>query len=233
MDYRELPIDQWWKLVADAEPEQISKNSTVSMAVAQGPFSTGQLAVTASQPGRVDFSWLPVASPSPVRWPSVGDWPACIQAFVPKVAKWLPQYPSPIHRVAFGATVSSPVPDRSSGYRALESALDDIGLKLPGDLSDFLIQFNLPLASRSGPDGMVINRLARWGVAKLAPIFFQVGLSSPTPIFPQIAEVSAVRIELDFNTPAEWLQAISIDHGRDLLREMPQMSIDYLAERLQ
>lgn len=231
MDYRELPIDQWWRSVADAEPEQVGRNTATSMAVAEGPFSVGRLSVTAGQPGRVDFNWLPMGSGSPTRWPSVGDWPDSIQTFVPKVTKWLPQYPSPIHRLAFGATVSSSVPDRSSGYRILEAALKDLRVKLPSDLTDFLLQFNLPLASRLGPDGMLINRLARWGVAKLAPLFFQVGLAPP--MLPQIAESSAVRIELDFNTPAEWLRPISIDQAHGLLKEMPQMSVDYLAERLQ
>jgi hypothetical protein len=51
IDFRRAPVDEWWRVVANAEPEQVSRNANNGQAVAEGVFSTGRLAVAAGPGG--------------------------------------------------------------------------------------------------------------------------------------------------------------------------------------
>jgi hypothetical protein len=235
LDYRKAPVDQWWRLAAKADPDQVSITAASLHAVAEGPFSKGRLTLAAS-PGRVDWQQGPSTPPTDHdQWLSIGNWPECIQEFIPPLLEWLPTF-TPINRLAFGAVVVSSIPDREAGYRVLESALSELQLKLTPDMSDFLLQFNRPVPSQRGPAGMAINRLSRWSVALLQPIWVQVAVTGASP--PTVstdrsrAESHAVRIELDFNTAAGWSQNIADEQSRALLTELTQSAIEFLEERL-
>lgn len=234
LDYRQMPVDQWWRSVADAEPENVAKNIANMHAVAEGPYSAGRLSVTVGV-ARVDWTLSPLPSSSPSHWPSVGDWPQGLHGFVSLLSNWFPHFVTPMNRLALGVAALCPVSDSDSGYRVLESALADIvHPKLPTDLSDFLLQFNRPVPSQHGPKGMVINRLGRWGAVRLAPVYVLVGTPPPAGATKTATSPGsfAVRVELDFNTAFESSQDISIEHAKKLLDEMSQLAVSYVEERL-
>jgi hypothetical protein len=233
MDYRDAPVDSWWRLMTGGEPEQVTRNTASLQVVAEGPFSIGRLALAVS-PGRVDWA-ISSLPPSPgQQWPTVGTWPQCIQEFIPAVLEWLPAFTSMV-RLAFGAVVVLPVPDRAKGYRILESALSDLRIQLPEGISDFLLQLNQPLTPSSSP-GMTINRVTRWSVALLAPVWVQVAITPNAPgnisVDTSRPQTSAVRVELDFNTPADWSQPIALEQAQGLVPELTRLAAEYVRERI-
>jgi hypothetical protein len=177
-----------------------------------------------------------MAAPSPDgQWPSFGTWPNCVSGFVEPLLKWIPQF-QPILRFAFGAVVVLPVTDRASGYRQLESSLGELKVRIPEDVTDFLLQFNRSIAAPNGPPGMTINRIFRCGVAVLAPLRVRIATTPsgpPLTTFDPNAEhskLTALRIEVDFNTAPEWSQAITIDQAETLTRDLPQLAINGIEE---
>jgi len=222
------PIEGLWRSIANSEPEQVIRNGTMKQLIAEGPHANGRLSVVSAL-GRIDTILSPLPSPVGGQWPSIGNWP--MRASVLRLMEFVKDIP-PITRIAFGATVISPVEDKIAGYRLIEQGAFDIQPKIPDEVSDFLLQFNCPVRSRRGPDGMTINRLARWGVAQVKLIWMQIGSSPPISREPTTREVMAARLELDFNTAAEWTNEIPRNQVTELAAELVELSEQYVEERL-
>ena len=235
LDYRQVPVDEWWRRVAGVNAEQVSRNAQSASAVAEGPFDKGRLAVV-GLPGRVDWQLLPVAARAP-EWPTVGEWPNYIPHFVEPVKAWLREF-GVANRVAFGAVVIAIVQTRDEAYHAVEAGLSDLKLKVgSSEVSDFLLQFNKPVPSRHGPQGMVLNRLARWSAAVLKPVTLQLSIGTNPPMIAPMPEASqtelhAARIELDFNTMPDWSGQLASEQAAELFDELVRVAIDYVGERL-
>lgn len=238
-DHLQVPVDAWWHAITGSSPEQIARSGANTFsALAEGPFSNGRLAVAAS-PGRVDCQLAPaLPTAAPREWPNLGTWPECLDALVSPVRAWLPAI-QPIARLAFGVIIAKSVADRPTGYRQIESALSELQIRLPSDLSDFLIQLNRPIAASHAP-GMTINRLSRWGVALLAPVMIQLAVVLPNVQMqtPQAdagltrQQLHALRVELDFNTAAEWTQPIAPESAQALLDELTDLARNYVTDHL-
>jgi hypothetical protein len=233
-DYRQPPLDEWWRIATGAEPEQVNRSAANQQAMAEGPWQSGRLALVAT-PGRVDWHLTPPPSLSS-EWPSIGKWPDSISMLIEPSAKWLGDVQS-ITRVAFGALVVLPVSDRFAGYRLAEAALSELNLKLPEGLTDFLIQFNLAMPSPIGPAEMKFNRLARWGVALLKQVFLQVAVAAGTPTTVATGDLGrpefhALRAELDFSTSADWNGALPPEQAVSLLKELANQAVGYVKERV-
>lgn len=234
-DLRQVPIDEWWKRATGADPAQVTRNVAMAQLAAEGQFADGRLSVVVT-PGRIDWQVSSVPARAP-EWPRLGPWPDYIPRLVNPVKDWLGSF-GVTNRIAFGAVVVGIVDDRDTGYRAVEAALSDLGLKLPSlEVTDFLLQFNKPIDSREGPTGLLLNRLSRWSVAVLKPVIYQVmiGGAGAPPIPPEPTshpDSHAVRVELDFSTQADWSRQLTAEQGRSLLDELVSRAIDYLKERV-
>jgi hypothetical protein len=92
---------------------------------------------------------------------------------------------------------------------------------------------------------MRINQLGRWGVALLAPVWVQIQVAQtpmPMPMPMPMQEVFGsdasrpssygLRVELDFNTSAEWTQGLTPTEAQDLTEELRQLAVKYVGTRI-
>jgi hypothetical protein len=168
-------------------------------------------------------------------WPGVGEWPASARSFTDRVQGVLAEI-GRAKRLAFGAILSLPTEDKLGGYRILEAGTRDLGLHLPDDASDFMLQINRPVASRRGPKGLTLNRLAKWSVSLTAPLWFTFTVS-PESKEPKATALGgeagfALRLELDFSTPADWAGELVGDEMQIIMGEMVEVADNYVSERL-
>jgi hypothetical protein len=215
-----VPSDEWWQYVTDSEPDEITINPKTRSGVIQGSWGPGKL-ILKTEPERIDWILVPadqdLAEFAAVNeFPSLGSACEAIARFSVIAERWLGREDIPdLARIAFGATFVHPEPDRRTGYLRLP---DYLPVRVDPESSDFLYQINLPrLDSRSGVEGLRLNRLSKWGVAGhklvsvVAPAQGQIQ-TSPT--------VFATRVELDVNTVPDFPGPISRAHLVDLYREL-------------
>jgi hypothetical protein len=234
-DIRQIPLEEWWRAVGGGEPEQVARNLSNFQLTADGPYSKGRLFLGVTQ-GRADWQATPPTPTADGSAPPHFDaWPVSVGPFVQQISEWLPAFKS-LRRLAFGAVLRVPVLDRSCGYKTIETALSELAIDLPDDLSDFLLQMNRPTQSTKLA-GMTINRVSRWSVALFRQVWFQLTLSAAASTtvssgLPDVPEDFAVRIELDFNTAAEWAEDLQGAKPAALLNELSESAIDYLMARI-
>lgn len=236
-DYRRTPVEDWWREATGGDPEQVNRSSVAPspQVIAEGPYGDGQRLSLAATPGRVDWI-LSHPVPSSHGWPTVGEWPTCIDQLVTLGSNWLRSIP-PTSRLAFAGAVVAIMQDRNAAYRAIESATVDFGLRIPAGATDFLLQFNQAIPSRLGPAGIVLNRLSRWGSALLKPLTLKLTVVPGSPISvtnddSAAREITSLRIEFDFNTSPEWTGTLEPEQAVALLEELTRTAVDYIAERV-
>ena len=236
-DPSQAPVDAWWRQVTGVEPEQTLRNRAKGQATAIGDFDGNRLAVTA-EVMRVDWQIAPAAvSPeSPVfSFPAVGMWPDTAASFLGRLSPWLSEYPA--KRLAIGTVVVQTTESKASGYAALEYALRDFGIRLPKDTSDFMLQANAVTTSAVEP-GLQINRLAKWSVAMVAPIWMEFTVAPGTVASVSQANTitgegqSFVRAEIDFNTAGDRTEPFTVDVARGLFDELRRLGEAYIDDRM-
>jgi hypothetical protein len=217
----------WWSDLTGAQPEnRVSRPGTGELQDV-GPFENRVL-VLSHQPGRVDWVLtLPAPTPDddPTEARSIGFFPEILNVFLPLMSRWLEKSP-PVVRIAFGAVLLEPVPDKPSGYRRLSEFLQTVRIDPEGS-EDFLYQINRPRTSALRIDNLVINRLSKWSVS----LYQRLGLGFGLPSLQAIQSFSsaplyACRIELDISTPA--VSTGELTHGRlvELYRELVDLAVE-------
>jgi hypothetical protein len=187
-----------------------------------GPFADSWLSFI-RQPARLDWVFHPKAGSIPGEEASlgIGGFVAALPPFEEAMLRWLAVAP-PLRRLAFGAALTLPVPDRVAGYRALSDLLP---FRLdPTASRDFLYQINRPRPSSvPGVEGMPINRLSKWAVATLTVVLVDGSQEMVR------SKGNACRLELDINTPAEHEGALPQPAYGELFRELVEMAREIAA----
>jgi hypothetical protein len=191
----------WWLDVIGSAPESVLTRSRAGQYNAQGEVD-GRRMTLQVQPGRIEWNLTPVVKPDdePLNFPTLGLLDDVSQSLAGAVRRWLPMAPI-LKRVAFGAALVQPVDGLQVGYARLQPYLGRMRPDLDG-ASDFFYQINRPRTSRSGVEGLAINRLTRWTV--------QVAQRMTLTIAPggadtrSLGEETACRLELDINTAADF-----------------------------
>jgi len=134
------------------------------------------------------------------------------------MVRWLDIAP-PVVRLAYGATLFEPVPDRQTGYRRLSQLvpvqIDPVGSE------DFLYQINRPRTSRTGLPGLTINRLSKWSVAAFQNFVLMFTIPPVQPAQPQAGRPEiACRIELDINTAPSYTNELPHERLGEIFREL-------------
>ncbi len=214
--------DTWWAATVGQQPDQSTVQPRLGKSEQVGSLGKGILAL-ATEPVRID--WVYGASQQQDdTLPVLGPYLETLDVFLQLMLKWLhlPSVP-PIDRIAFGAIIVSPVPDRKTGYEKLKKYIRDV--KIDSDNStDFLYQINRPRSSRVGIPGLRINRLSKWSVLASFLNVFQVSSK-------QIASASsltnlACRLEMDINTAPE----TRLHEHRERLADVFVELVDYSKE---
>lgn len=208
-----LPIDQWWTQLVKVLPDKESSQPKERKIRWEGRLDERAGLILESQPGRIDWGYLPgeqeeessTVTPE-VTIPLAGSFPEALERFLPLMTNWLSlDSCPPVTRLAFGALLLQPAPDLTSVYRLLATYLPFLETS-PESLTDFVYHINRRRPSRSGPQGLIINRLTKWGVGIVQEQrlgFGPQGLRS-TDYGP---ESYFARLELDINTLQEHTDA--------------------------
>jgi hypothetical protein len=201
----------WWQDVFGEPPETRTTQPRIGGLKEQGVVQGGLVAL-AIEPGRIDWTWTGRSGSTDIMsaLPSLGSYADVIQHFSSWMQRWLELDTRPaVQRMAFGSLLLHPVASRQAGYRQLADYLPSVRLDAEHS-QDFLYQINRPRASRTGPQGLTINRLSKWSV-----VVSTVSLSPSTPL---IAEVSVTAqhisrlLELDINTSADYQDSFPSEH---------------------
>jgi hypothetical protein len=209
--------------LAGADPEQITSNPRLGASQAVGKFGPGTLVVS-TQPDRVELFLGPVPTeaasiqgqvatePKP---PSIGGAVEAFDVFSELSKRWLAFDDIPnVARLALGGALSHQEEDKRAAYLRLH---DYVPVQVDPESSDFLYQINLPTQSRSGIEGLVINRLSKWAVT----MFKLITLIVPSGSFAQDLKTTiALRCEIDINTAQEHQGELPKDRLAQIMDEL-------------
>ena len=160
---------EWWQTVTDSQPDETTTNPKKGSALIQGAFDPGRL-ILKLESDRIDW----VLAPAELEMeelaeagelPTLGPAGEMIDAFSAIAEKWLALDDLPaIARIAFGAVLKHPETDRQAAYLRLP---DYVPVQVNPESSDFLYQINLhPVPSATEIEGLLLNRLSKWSVAR-------------------------------------------------------------------
>ncbi|MGA2160388.1 MAG: hypothetical protein ABSG90_14395 [Dehalococcoidia bacterium] len=182
----------WWEKVVGETPENVISQPKMQLHQTEGPFNGGRLVL---QKGLLRFDWLLMPNPFGTLEegiPVLGQFMEINDGFVNLMMSWLKMDTPDIVRLAFGAVLSRPVPDRQSGYKELSAYLP---FELDDRSSDFLYQINRPRPCAT-IRSLEINRLSRWSVS-----MWRLALR-PLPAVSNVTEQYKTRLELDVSSSA-------------------------------
>lgn len=224
--------EAWWEAVAGAQPEEVSGNLRTGLRTVAGAFRTGKLILTVA-PQRIDWFFVPPdldpAAGLPGDFRFVGTMTDSLEVFSNVAEQWLGRNDTPdLVRIAFGLVTLHPEEDRHGGYTRLPAYLP---VEINPDSSDLMFQLNLPTDSRTGIDGLRINRLSKWSVMGLAPVNFQIQGNAVAAGVGQFFAY-ALRVELDMNTAAEFRGALPRERRLDIYRELVAFARNVLTDGL-
>lgn len=217
--------NNWWRSVADSEPENSETKPRVGVRVDSGEFKDGLL-VMQSQPNRVD--WIYGNRPGELDDPFQPNFGQRLPLFSEAVITWLRGCPA-ITRLAFGVSLILETTSKNDSYHLLSNYLN-FDLE-PESSSDFNYQINRGRLSRTVPE-LWINRMTRWSAVRHVKLMGNLNLSeSPSNFSLSSSDHShGAKLELDINTSAERNAAIPDGARLQLYSELVQLAIEIVRE---
>jgi hypothetical protein len=225
--------EHWWEAIVAAPPDESTANLKMGVRTLAGTFHAGKL-ILKLELNRIDWLFVP-QDPDPAvglsgEFPSIGPVTENLELFSGIAERWLSRDDIPdLVRIAFGAVVTHPESDRRSAYLRLP---DYLPLRIDPESTDFSFQINLPSGSRTGIDGLRINRLSRWAIMGLANVALRLEAGAVSAASSQFLN-HALRLEMDINTPAEFRRALPRERLIEIYRELVALGRDIIAEGLQ
>lgn len=217
----------WWKHVVGQDPETEVQRQRVGELVQDGIVGSAKVALRV-RPDRIDWIMAPIdpAQP-PENFLTVGPFEESAKQFRALIDSWAPLSPA-VSRIAFGTTAFLPAPDHTSGYKTLATYLPFVQVD-PGS-SDFSYQINRPRESKAGIEGLSINRLSKWSVAKMMMHAFSMDPQQGMRLVRAPFEVFACRVEIDINTSASYKGVLSPDQTLTVLNELEVLAKEILRD---
>ncbi len=220
--------EQWWEAIVAAPPDESTANPKLGLRTLTGTFHSGKL-ILKVELDRIHWLFVP-QDPERGEFPSIGPITENLELFSDTSERWLSRNDIPdLVRIAFGAIVRHPEPDRRSGYLRLP---DYLPLRIDPESTDFSFQINVPSETRTGIDGLRINRLSRWSIMGLAHVAFRLDGGAVGTAASQFVN-HALRIEVDINTSAEFRGALARERLVELYRELVAFGRDIITKGLQ
>ena len=217
-DFDVQPGISWWNQVVGNDSEESRNRHSTGELQESGVFEGKRLALDI-KPGRVDWNLSAMAGPPnelPEILPTIGPLDDVLPPFLRLTEKWLDLCPT-VTRMAFGAVLIKPVPDRETGYSEIDTLLPDVKIDSENSF-DFLYQINRPRTS-SGISGLKLNRLTKWGVLATSLLQVAAGAGGARVQDTQHPRFFC-RLELDMNTALEFSGDFSKHNTRSVFREL-------------
>lgn len=211
VDISEVSAEVIWKTCIGDKPEEtrIQRDGTETREVWHG---SGRLFLV-KQIDRLDWRYhvQTEEGEDPPDYPIIGSLDSELSVIVELAKSWISSESMiPIRRLAFAAVLLYPVESTKSGYEVLRTLLPTVNHE---NIKDLNFQVNRPCESNA-IDGISINRLARWSVARFR------FLATNLQVISSEDEKSACRLEFDVNTSAQQIDAFAQDSMPDLVDEL-------------
>jgi hypothetical protein len=218
----------WWQSVIGEPPESHTLRPREGKLEESGRIADGQCNLTLQcEARRIDWLFTPSISPEQelTEFPSFAKLPEALALYRRLLLPWLVHAPS-CKRLAFGCVVTHPAQDRETGYDWISALLPSVRLDPKGS-SEFSYSINRRRATRTDIGGLTINRLSKWSVVKLRPVFIPPPEGEePLPA----SEVYACRLELDINTVPEFPGDFSDPVVESVINELIDLGLEIAIE---
>ena len=214
----------WWNNLTRETPKTKTQRPRDGTTIEEGPFNNGKLVIQ-SNPIRIDFLFVPdeERQPRANAFLLIGALPECLDLFIPLVMEWFKLDTCPdVQRIALGAILRLPVPDKEAGYRQLSFYLPSVDIDSENSF-DFLYQINRPILSTSGISELRINRLNKWAVSRMGMINVVVAEQPKIHLDTSIDSFSC-RLELDINTHHDWNKQLPSDMLPNIFNEFGELT---------
>lgn len=211
MNTSEVSAEAIWETCTGKEPDEtrIQRDGTETREVGHG---NGRLFLV-KQIDRLDWRYhvQPEEGEDPPDYPVIGSLDSELNIIVELAKTWInSESMIPIKRLAFAAVLLLPVESAGNGYEVLRTLLPTVNHE---NIKDLNFQVNRPRESNA-IDGISINRLARWSVARFRFLATNLQMISSED------EKSACRLEFDVNTSAQQTAAFAPSLLPDLVDEL-------------
>jgi len=205
---RSIDAASWWASVTGGEPDSSTVRPKIGAQVHEGALGEWRLALSVL-PGRIDWRLSAPGPKSPESLdaslpPTCGPFPRAGQELLALAKRWsgLEDCP-PSTRLAVGAELVQPVPDKAEGYRLATRYLGATMKIDPEGSSDLLYRINRSRACSIGDDTIPVNRLSTWSILRVTgQAVLDVTGRELGRVFTSTA--FALSLELDINTGPEF-----------------------------
>lgn len=220
-------ISGWWAEVTGDLPETETKKLKDGISIEEGPFKDGKL-ILAKSPVAIDLRLqLPDKLPNEVNGiPTIGSFEELYPQFVSLVKKLFCVTTFPlVKRLAFGSVINLPSTDQQEGYGQLSNYIKNVTID-PVKSRDFRYQINHRRTSKTGINGLEINRLNTWSVASYHTIV------SPIPKIEMTTTETryACRLEIDINTCQEFQNKLPKEKLGEIFDELVNMGKEIISQ---
>ena len=218
----------WWASVVGENPDTHVDNINIGVKETQGTFHGTKLSLKVHA-ARIDWTLTPnpQATDSPFSLLTLGSFEEKCADFCDLLKKWFPLSPS-LSRLAFGTMVYLPAESKEDSYDKLQAYLPTV--TLDRNSSDFTYRINRPRESKSGIEGLKINRLSTWMAIRVEFGQFTVGPHGGVKGIPVAKPMDACRVELDINTAQEYEGQIASDQSLKVFIELVELTREILRE---
>jgi hypothetical protein len=222
---RDIVEQTWWKDLFGTSADKIDDQPKKLLHIEEGQFGNGKL-LQIIQLGRIDWQYvidlekgIEIEEETPL---TLGEFPSAVDVFLKQMLKWFELQTCPsAYRLAFGVVLLQKVESLKTGYKLIEKYLPDVKL-YPECMSDFMYRINKPRESKTGIEGLKINRLATWSVAGYTLMRGIIPITGLGKNF-QYPEKFACRLELDINTSQEYQSEFDQEGMPEILRELVEL----------
>jgi hypothetical protein len=214
----------WWESVVGEPPETRSLRPREGRLEESGRIDDGRCNLTLQcESQRIDWLFTPVIADDQglIEFPSFAALQDAADFYRRLLLPWLTHAPT-CQRLAFGCVLSHPVDGREAGYRWISRLLPAVTLD-PEDSTDFSYSINRPRPTKGPIEGLIINRLSKWSVARLRSLSLQ--LPHGQEILPR-PELHACRLELDINTTPEFQGTLSEENIKQVIGELIELKLE-------
>jgi hypothetical protein len=218
----------WWESAVGEPPEAHNLRPREGRLEESGRIFDGKCNLTLQcEPSRIDWLLTPVITSDRelTEFPSFAKFPEALDLYRALLVPWLVRAP-PGKRIAFGCVLSHPSEQREAGYRWITGLLPAVTLDPEGS-SDFNYSINRPRPATSVSDGLTINRISKWSVAKLHSIQLRLAHGQATLAAP---DLFACRLELDINTVPEFDGEFSAHNFELIVHELINLGIEIASQ---
>lgn len=219
----------FWEPLIGTPSNEIRHRPQQQLIMEEGPFLNGRLRVEAVN-NRVDWRLLPDLTNPPHDLPTMGPYDVLERGFRELMQRWLADCPS-VHRLAYGGVLLLPAESLPDALRRLDELLPTVRVE-PEVTQDFIYRINKRRDSRSGIEGLKINRLSTWAAVQV--IETQIHVSEGDQGTLNVTQLpnprGLCRLEIDINTIPEFNQEFDKNMILDIFNELVDIGNEIATE---